>query len=241
MSSVIAQKIYLDEELRVVNQSIRIGFAILQRITFVYRYLHPPLQLIASGFERFMKSILCLYEYEQTQSFPNARYFTNIGHDLISLKNIVIEKCYTSIVIQKSLLAQDLNFINNNLLFTQILDSLSNFGGGGRYYNLDIVTQHSTSRANNYDRIWEKIESNIANHLGLDLMSIKTESQGKKIYFQIYTHVIQILEQFIRALSRLLIKANLGKQAASYSGIFHFFLVLEDDNLGLNNYSEFLR
>ncbi len=69
MSHAFTQNIYLNEELRVVDQTIRTGFAILQRITDIYRYLHPPLQLIASGFERFMKCILCFYEYEQKQSF----------------------------------------------------------------------------------------------------------------------------------------------------------------------------
>ncbi len=148
------------------------------------------------------------------------------------MKDRITEICYTSKVTQKTILAQDLLFINDNYFLNLILDSLSNFGRGGRYYNLDIVTQYISSKADNYYRIWEKIELKISNHLDLDLNLIETEDQGKEIYSQIYSYVIQILKQFMRALSRLLVKANLGRLATSYSNTFHFFLLIKDEELG---------
>ena len=146
-----------------------------------------------------------------------------------------------SVVTNQPILAQDLDFLSTNPLFNEILQSLSNFGSGGRYYNLDIVTQHPSSKAENYDRIWEKIESKIASQLGLNLMSIKTEAQDKMIYSQVYALIIRLLEQFVRALSRLLIKSNLGKQGQQNSVIFNFFLLLRDENLGQSNYSQLLQ
>jgi|GEM_PF-5201605 len=100
---------------------------------------------ISLGFELLMKSMICYKEYKDKENFEiNLKDY---GHDLIKLRNKILENYKTLSQGRNpqeermiSELKEDCKFIHEDNELTKILEILSWYGLGGRYYNLDYIT-----------------------------------------------------------------------------------------------------
>jgi hypothetical protein len=102
----------------------------------VYR---PPLLLLAQGLERLMKVAWCLAQLESTGRLPTSRQVRRrFGHDLPKLLGAVAaiagEPAYRDV--SPAHLA-DARFLASDELLARLITTVSHFGDGARYGDLD--------------------------------------------------------------------------------------------------------
>lgn len=73
MPPSLQQKLAIDQELLNAIRLIQAGFGQLQNLDAANDFYHLPLLTLSSGFERFMKVILCLRILEKTGEFPGRK------------------------------------------------------------------------------------------------------------------------------------------------------------------------
>jgi hypothetical protein len=97
MDVAIQQKLAIGEELRTAIGLIKIGLRELNRIDGANDFYHVPIQLLASGFERFMKCIICFHHLETKGVFPSRNVFPagKKGHNLVWLLDIIATECFS--------------------------------------------------------------------------------------------------------------------------------------------------
>ena len=117
-----------------------------------------------------------------------------------------------------------------------MLSLFSNFGQGGRYYNIDIVLGKTPSDYEDTKNAWNKIEMTILrNRKGL-LEETSNINRYDKVRQEINRELIITLEKFARALSRLFTLADFGDFAKQASPLVYDFLMLKDRDLGTSDY-----
>lgn len=232
-----------------VDSSIRFikkGLGELQQISGANDFYYPPIMLISSGFEKLMKCILCYYIKETKSRFPDNKYLLNFssakndkkgkGHNLwAQLENIISickEMNYGKSVATKN----DIDFLISDDYLHKIIRILSDFAQGGRYYNLDIVTEGNSRFIDPSDN-WAELEMNVIKEYDELEILMKDLTKIDELYKEINKHLIICLEKFVRALSRLFTLAELGNEAKKCTGIISDFLFLEDSELGTIKYS----
>ncbi len=189
--------------------------------------------LLSTGFERLMKIIVCLHMFETTGAFPTRRVLQrDIGHDLLKLRDAIVQRCYTPEYCQRLFSQDDLRFITSDPILLHLLQALNDFAQGDRYMFMNQISEPSLGREWPKMR-WEEIEQ-----LAL----------SDTVYYQLlkddYPELIRqstralkgSIERFTRALTRLFIFGNLGSLARSQSAMISEFTNMEDSNLGRTIY-----
>jgi len=79
-----SQIIAIDQELLTAVRLIKCGFGQLQQMDGANDFYHLPLLALSSGFERYLKVILCFRHLERTGEFPDSDGLPrgSKGHDL---------------------------------------------------------------------------------------------------------------------------------------------------------------
>ena len=125
--------------------------------------INVPLQLLSSSLERLIKCLLCLILMKEDGEFEEApyKYKGRKGHDLNLLLERLIE-VITSIEYRAmfSEIESDVKFLQKDRALAQIIKTLSEFGLGARYYNLDIVLNGKSALPSPIQS-WDLIEMNI--------------------------------------------------------------------------------
>lgn len=206
------------------NSNIEIGESII------------PLQLLATGFERLMKCILCARYLHVHGEYPDIKFLKkDMGHDLESLLKNIREECKEMQYDVRSATKQDMDFLTTDDKLLKMNQLLSEFGAGARYYYLDIVTKGESEYAEPMEKI-EEIEKLIVSynpHLKKIMMDpTKTEGFNEELDRQL----IIILEKFARALVRMFTLGELGKEGQRNYAHITVFLNLMDSDLGQSNY-----
>lgn len=222
----------LDTELRASIRLIEIGLGELQNLNPFDGFYHLPFQLLASGFERLMKCHICYGHHEQEGIFPSFTELKRAGHDLIQLKNTILEKYFQINGIP--LLQEDYNYLHDDANINRLIDILSEFGKAARYYNLDIVTE-SIRPTRNVEEEWKQYENEFY-LVDPSLLERLNDSEGTKEAKAIVTGKIVVqLERFIGAISRQFTMGRLGRKAQQYSGAVTEF-ILNNNKLGTRDY-----
>jgi hypothetical protein len=228
---LVRQQVGLLQEAEIALYSVEAGLAALEknRPYAPKPYYFAWYLLLSTGFERLMKIIVCLHEFEETGAFPTRRVLQrNIGHDLFRLRDTIVQRCYTPDYCQRVFGQDDLSFITSDAVLLLLLRVLNDFAMGDRYLFMNQISDPAIGREWPKMR-WEEIE-----RIAL----------SDAIYFQLlkddYPELIRRstkalkarIEQFTRALTRLFIFGNLGSLARSQSATIGEFTRLEDGDLG---------
>ena len=75
---------------------IKRGLGEVQRSSYTINEYHPGLLLLANGFEKLMKCLLCLLRYAESDCFPPHTEMKKWGHKLNELLDLLVEKCSAS-------------------------------------------------------------------------------------------------------------------------------------------------
>jgi hypothetical protein len=228
---LVRQQVGLLQEAEIALYSIEAGLAALEknRAYAPKPYYFAWYLLLSTGFERLMKIIVCLHEFEATGAFPTRRSLQrDIGHDLLRLRDAIVQRCYTPDYCQRVFGQDDLSFITSDPVLLPLLRALNDFAMGDRYLFMNQISDPAIGREWPKMR-WEEIE-----RIAL----------SDAVYFQLlkddYPELIrrstkalkECVERFTRALTRLFIFGNLGSLARSQSATISEFTKLEDGNLG---------
>ena len=237
MPPTIHQTLAIDQELLNSVRLIHAGFGQLQRLDGANDFYHLPLQTLASGFERFMKVILCFRKLEETGEFPKLKEILNgaNGHDLKNLLLKIQKECFlhdyvTNIQVAK----KDLDNLSSDELIS-FISVLSDFGQATRYYYLDVIVGKDP-RSEAPDDEWEKLETKIFLEKPELLQEIKENPASQRHHREISIEVVMRLERFARALARLFTIGRIGKEAKRYLGYISSLLHVRDEELGKKKY-----
>ena len=231
--NAIRQQVALLQELEISIFSIETGLAILRKNR---PYAPKPhyfawLLLLATGFERLMKVIICIQAFEAHGKFPSKTFLARtISHDLLALRNEIVNRCFTSSYLQnRSFAQQDYDFITNNELTEMLLSLLNDFAKSDRYIFMDSIIDPRIGRE--WPKLrWEELERiALSDSVYFGLIQ-KGELQDLRIRANI--ELTACIEKFVRALTRLFVFGELGSLARSNSITVWKFMHLEDDNLG---------
>lgn len=237
MSSTL-QKVMIGEELYTAIRLLKSGLRELSRISGANDFFHLPILLLASGFERFMKTIICCYQLAVKGEFPKRNIFLpgKQGHNLIYLLDVITKECFSDKYLAKIPAAQqDINFLRNNKQLRRMIQILSDFGQSARYYNLNIVLG-GKNPGPSPDEEWQELEMEILKEDSNWIKSIQDPNKSDAIYKKINRKLTIHCERFARSLSRLLTIGGLGNEAKRISSYTHNFLFLTDDQLGKRDY-----
>jgi hypothetical protein len=236
--------IALDDEVRASINLIQSGLAELQNINGGNDFYYLPFILLANGFEKLLKVMICFYHWEQFGQFPTFNDFkrsnSDNGHNLLYLK----EKVTDIFVANTPVLKNDQKFIVNDKTLNQLIEYLGEFGQYSRYYNLDIIISNPKQKSKDVNKLWERLETELLksdsnlfdkfkeNYKDIDKNKLE---EIEKINGQVRTKTIVILEIFARALTRQFTFGKLG-QANRFVGTISTFLLLDDHELGQRDY-----
>lgn len=234
----VQQNVMLGEELLTAIRLIKTGLRELNRLDGSTDFFHLPILLLASGFERMMKTIICCYHLETTGDYPNRDVFLKgrRGHDLVHLLSQITNDCFSDAYLATVPAAEtDINFLRNDPKLSTILKILSDFGQSARYFNLNVILNEKEPGPSP-DQEWQKLELEVLKEDSRYMERIGDPSQRDSIYKQINMVLTIQCEKLARALARLFTIGGLGSKAKQISPHTHHFLFLMDDQLGRTNY-----
>jgi len=234
----VIQEVMIGEELLVAMGLLKVGLRELGRIDGATDFFHLPILLLASGFERMMKTVICCHHLETTGQFPPPSEFKRDrrGHDLTELLQRITQDCYSDAYLSRVPAAQaDIAFLRSDPRLAAILKILSDFGQSARYYNLNIVLGHEDPGPSPEDE-WQKLELEILKEDASWASRIGDPRESDAIHREINTALTVQCETLARALSRLFTIGGLGPLGRRISAHTHHFLFLTDDQLGKTDY-----
>jgi hypothetical protein len=231
------QQVMIGEELRTAVSLLKYGLRELNRVDGANDFYHVPLLLLASGFERLMKTVICCYHLKKDGEFPTRNIFRGQkGHDLVRLLDVITKECFSDTYVADIPAArEDINFLRDDIKLRNIVRILSDFGKSARYYNLNVVLGEADPGPSP-DEEWGKLEMEILQEDPEWAARIADPSQESAIFQQINCTLTKHCERMARSLSRLFTIGQLGDLAKQISPNAYHFLFLTDDALGITNY-----
>lgn len=222
------------EEIETSHKLITLGFGEIQNISLNNSFHFLPFQLLSQGFERFMKSYICLAYQNKNNEYPSFKYLRNLGHDLESLLKEIIGKYYSNY--DRPQFKEDHNFLVNNKDLKELLFIISEFGKKSRYYNFDLITENKEIPLNTKD-LWIEFENKYLLPDKELLSKLFSRETDHEVYYKLNSIIIIIFERFISALSRQIIFNCIGEKAKQISsGSFYDFGMLYEKDFGIKDY-----
>ncbi|WP_025141554.1 hypothetical protein [Pedobacter jeongneungensis] len=225
------KNISLLEEIETANRLIRLGFGEIQNIDFVNNFYFLPFQLLSQGFERLMKSYICLGYYNKNGKYPDFQYIKDLGHDLEALLRRILLEFFNDH--QRYYLIEDRRFLEKDGDLKELIYILSEFGKFARYHNFDVITGKVKPSVNPKE-LWEVFEVKIINQLGIS--KYKNRDLEDEMFGDIARVVIIIFEKFVSALARQFNFGTLGDHARGFSANVFDFAMLYPDKVGTTDY-----
>eukprot|EP01013_Petalomonas_cantuscygni_P040879 TRINITY_DN7309_c1_g1_i1.p1 TRINITY_DN7309_c1_g1~~TRINITY_DN7309_c1_g1_i1.p1 ORF type:complete len:349 (-),score=-34.98 TRINITY_DN7309_c1_g1_i1:57-1103(-) len=237
MTDSALKDIYLHDELTASIKLIKLGFGELQNLDIANDFYHLPFQLLSSGLERLMKCHICLGYHEISDEYPDSKSLKKCGgrngHDLLELKKNILSDYFKSS--QIPVLIEDKEFISNDNDLEKLIYLLSEFGKYSRYHNLDIVTS-ATKPSIDVKKLWSEYETNMVLSDKSLLSKLSDFEYQQEVNNFITQSIIKKLELFVRGISRQFTLGRLGKKAQQFSPVYYDFIMLTDNQIGMNDY-----
>lgn len=234
------QNVMIGEELLASIRLLKAGLRELNRMTGATDFFHFPILLLASGFERMMKTVICCHHLETTGDYPDRRVFPKgkRGHDLVWLLGQITRRCFSDEYLARTPAASaDIQFLRNDPKLAKIVRILSDFGQSARYYNLNVVLGESDPGPSP-DEEWQRLELEVLQEDPFWASRIADPKQSNAVHRQINTELTVQCERLARSLSRLFTLGGLGAQAQQISPHTFHFLGLMDHQLGKTDYEK---
>ncbi len=237
MTSTDEQDFALGEEIRTAIELIRTGIRELQRVDAENDFYHSLILSLASGFERLMKTIICLQNYRLNGSYSGKHnlFSGKQGHDLVELLKEITTDCFDQSHLTVPAAKEDLAYLQKDIRLSRLVKILSEFGQAARYHNLDIV-RGRTPTTRSTREMWEELEMTILTDHDDWADKLHANPGLDKVHKRINIDIQSRLERFARALARLFTIGGLGDKAKQHTGTIKPFLCLRDDELGKRKY-----
>lgn len=227
------QEVALIQEVENSVLLVHEGFLALNSLSGANDFYHGPMQLLAQGFERLMKVVVCLWQLESRGALPQLSEIRKLGHDLVALADEITRLAKQSQYRDsRPALQDDIDFIAGNRRLRELLSALKDFGKWGRYSDLDTLLDPNGPGAQRDDPVvaLQAIETRILT----DRPELIRKMKGpgfNDVYGFIKGEVIATLQRFARALCRTFTLGPLGNRGQRLVGQVGTFLYLDDAEL----------
>ncbi len=237
MPTQIEREFAIDDELRTSIRLISAGLGQLQSLHGGNDFYHQPFLSLASGFERFMKVIICLDYLRVNDVFPSdPSFFTRgrQGHDLIHLLERIRTECFGDRYLESVPVALDDQEYLMSVELGEFVSVLSRFGKSARYHDLDVILGGKSDIESPVNE-WNRLETSIMGQNDW-LVEIVENPAETEVYTRVTSEVVGRLERLARALARLFTIGDIGSKAQQLMGHVTPFLFLRDSDLGQKKY-----
>lgn len=192
-----------------------------------------PFQLLSQGIERFVKVYICLAYFHAHDAFPPPKEIKNLSHNIDKSFSKIVDNYYPKY--QSPQYVLDNEFLRTNTDIRKLLNILSKFGQGARYYNFDLITENYEQLGVSTKESWEEFENKLLN--SEDYTKLMQEDTKDEVRQKIVSYIVIVFERFISALSRQFVFKGLGQQATqlSVNNFFDFGKLYEKD-FGMTDY-----
>lgn len=200
----INTKNLLAKEAALSSMNLGVGLTFIRRYDFTsLGFIYQSFFSLSVGLERIMKLIL-LYEYIYTNnSYPDLKYMKSKGHKLTDLF-IEVRK-----LVDKYSCNEYFDYIDNDPIFSIIIQNLSDFATDNRYYQLNELSGHNKTEdpVSRWDKevnsiiVERHFKPNLRKNIALqEIAKIMEEFEGsfsfislKSNFFNIYNYIIEKL------------------------------------------------
>ncbi len=221
----------LSEEVFTAAKLIRYGLRSIQDRDVYRDFIHLPILLLANGFERLLKTIICFRHREDHGSFPTI--YDIKTHNVLDLVGRVATTCYPDSYRKIPAADEDYRFLTRGPLLRGILKVLSDFGQANRYFNLDVVIGRRGSGDTSED-IWGRmVEWQVLDRHPEWCKELG--EPGNMVHERVGQELLKVFERLARALCRLFTLGDLGDMARANSPYLHEFYCIMD--LGTRDWS----
>jgi len=226
MESTI-KNLAVSEEIETSAKLICLGFGELQNLNQSNDFYFLPFQLLSQGFERLMKSYICLGYWHKNKEYPNVIYLKKMGHNLEELLETILKDYF--LTNQHPTLINDKLFLESDCDLDELLCIISDFGKFARYHNFDIITGSKNTGINPKDR-WSAFHNKLIFSDSRSIDKLSDWELRNEIYGDLSRHILIVFEKFISALARQFIHGNLGELGKQfYIPLFDLALTHEKD------------
>jgi hypothetical protein len=227
--------IRLSEEVRLAIDLVKAGLSELQRIDAANDQFHVPMLLLANGFERLMKAILCYRILHDEGRYPR-RGEVPKTHDLSHLLGGVVEELFDDEYVTRPAIREDRAYLTQDPRLQNLIKALSDFGeAAGRYYNLDVV-QGLDPLIPSPDEAWSGIEMAVLKEDEAWFEALGDPSQIEPTHQRIGRELLAAFERLARALARTFTLSRISPEAKVETGVIGDFLFLQDHEIGTTAY-----
>ena len=209
------------------------GLLAYDRLSGANDFYHGPLALLAQGFERLMKVVICLGQLETEGTLPTPRQVKKYGHNLIALADVIVNLSEgTGYADSRPAARLDIDFMTGDERLRELLAVLTDFGEWGRYYNLDTLLNRTGHVATRDDPAasFQRIESRIVDQHPQWIPKMKGRGFDD-VYSGVKAELITTLQRFARALCRMFTLDSLGDPGRRLQPVMRVFLFLRDEDL----------
>lgn len=196
----VLQRLYLTQELEISVSVVKSGLAVLQQ-SRLYKANHFVfLTLLSTGIERLLKVILHLHAIETTGGFLPKQKVRDVSHDILKLREEVVEKCFTQEYLKKPVAKQDLDFLSHDDTLNKMLSLLSDFAKRDRYVYMDGISIPGIT-AEWPNRRWEELENGTIPDD--ERIRLRLDDKHELVKLRATQYLVLCLERLLRALARL--------------------------------------
>jgi hypothetical protein len=228
----------LIEEVRISFRFVKAGLREIDRIQPGNDFYHPPILFLSTGIERILKCMICMNFRELNDRWPGKQdrlWSTGAkGHDLIELRKKVLEFC---IELTGEKHRDDIRVLSVDARIDKLLKVLSDYGRGGRYFNLDQLMDRCDDENEDPARSYDQLSADLAlaTH-GNDILRLIGTSEAHRAYTMMNAEIKSLVERFVRALARQFIYGSFYKGSKRFIGDLTPFYLMDDHHLGKNWY-----
>lgn len=237
MDNKALKQISLIQELELGIEAVKSGLSIIQSINFQRTPSFLIFLILSTGLERILKVIIGMRLLSDNKPFPTEKELkTKYGHNLIKLRNEVLDICYNKEKLSPPILLEDFNFLQKNIILNELLTHLSEFATKDRYVYMNrISNENSTGKW--LSRRWDELENKIVpQNKAIELI----ENNRQEEYIEIISEsLVKCIEQLLGALARTVTLGKMDKSANSAGTLLYDFLFIKESQLGTKKYELF--
>jgi len=213
------------------------GLAEIQSVGYTVNEYHVALLLLANGFERLLKSCLCLSERVRSGAYPACGTMKSWRHDLGHLMDLVAAECAAVQYANRCQAFKDDLAMFSGSDVRSFLSILSAFGQDGRYYNFDVVGGNpNVGRYNESEWLTAQLAFLLDDQERQSWFEDLPPAGGDPLLEKVRKRTVSSIEKLARALARLLVSGVLGAEGKQTHAFVKDFLNLADHELGTRDY-----
>lgn len=233
MALELRQRLAIIVETETAVGLLKIGMGRIQKLADDHIFFHPQMLLVSSGLERLGKTALALRKSHIEGAIPR-ELGRNLGHNLGRIYERVAQDSYDAEFLAQPIPSNDHQYLTDNIRLQSIINLLSDYGMGGRYYDLDGLLGIEPGRDEPALR-WEQIEGDIARDEGIYEQMLDPRQQPCALQI-VSTRIVIYIEKLIAAIARLYWWGQLGPDGTRAGSPLYDYLVMEEAVFGSTKY-----